>query len=101
MPVSGVFSTFLSRLTLDWDRALEPGPLDLANWRLRYNNFRWDAISMTAGLPAAHQSTGNFTNTGIPQPPGTALDYLPPPFDVRGVTGVPAAAFSDFPITPV
>lgn len=99
MPVSGTFSAFLSWLILDFDRNLQQTLIDPLNWQLRYNNTLWNGTGLNAGLPAPNQVSGNFADSGIPQPPGTLLYYTPPPFDVLGPTGVPAAAFSDFPIT--
>lgn len=99
MPVSGTFSSFLAYLLLNFDRPLQPGPIDPLNWQLRYNSTLWNGVGINAGLPAAHHVSGTFTNTGIPQPPGTFLYYLPPPFDVVSTFGKPAAAFADFPIT--
>ena len=85
-------------LIVTFDRPLHPGPVNLGNWRVFTDNFRWAALTMDAGAPAANQVTGTM-NTTIGAPPGSTVLYLPPPFDVLSVPGLPAAGFVDFPLT--
>jgi hypothetical protein len=99
LPVSGVFLPGPKTLRMDFDRALVPGPIDPLNWTVHFGGTKYDGNTATAGFPAPHQVSVSMI-AGFPPPaPGQRAYYNPPPFDVQGLNGVPAALFADFPIT--
>lgn len=99
VPIAALF-TFTNGgtgdLTVQFDQPLQPGPTAAANWVYHHPD---------AGLfvgPAAGVVAGDTVTIArtlmVPGPdPPTRCDYLAGPADVLGLTGIPAAAFSDFP----
>ena len=99
MPISGTFLVFAGVMVLHFDRALEPAILDKLNWEVHQGGWAWSCAVARSGLPFANTVEGNFVKTALPAAPGTRVNYRPPPFDVTGTTGVPAAGFLNFPLT--
>lgn len=93
-----MFALATGVLTLAFDRLLTVGPLAVANWTAIAGPNQWVAtsIGVEAGSPSA--VTGTFVISAA-SPPGATVTYAPPPFDLLGATGTPAAAFTNFPIT--
>jgi len=83
-------------LTVQFDRLLNPGPVTMSTWSARFNNnLYWStgagsvlgavaSVAMAVGLPDAGPDVCHYT-------------AIPP--DVISTYGVPAAPFSNFPIT--
>lgn len=99
MPISGTFLVFAGVMVLHFDRPLDPAILDKGNWMVHQGGFEWTCVLARSGLPFPNTVEGNFTKTGNPTGPGTSCGYDPPPFDVTGTTGTPAAGFVNFPLT--
>lgn len=100
LPVAGTFARGAGTLILDFDRPLLPGPVDPLSWQVADNGFSHNTLGMTAGAPGPHQVTGVFAPQ-FPGIAGTFCVYLPPPFDVKSLTGVPAAAIPRFDLVPL
>ena len=86
--------------TVEFDRFLTSGPLDVSNWFVRYGGLSKtvnaaDAEGHVPGILDLYLLAG-----GVPNPGPDVVSYSPPPFDVVSRTGIPAAAFADYPITP-
>lgn len=83
-------------LVVTFDEALVPGVLNLANWSARIGGQRY-----TMGQAAAAGADVNlFLLLGPPEPGPNVVDYAAAPPDVVSLaTGIPAAAFTDFPVT--
>lgn len=82
-----------------FDLPLSLGALDVSNWFVRWGGSRRaiasaDAMSFN-GLEGVRLAFG----LPFPEPGPDVVSYSPPPFDLKGLTDVPVAAFADFPIT--
>ena len=86
---------------VDFDRLLVVAPLDPGNWSVRVNNLRHAVSAAGAGPPGFPSVTITYQPPGFPDVGPPVVTYNPPPFDVVGDPDlVPAAAFTDYPITP-
>jgi len=86
---------------IDFDRPLVPGVLNLANWSVRHSNTRYAMFDAGVGPFQPESVVIHYIPPGVPDPGPDVVTYSPPPFDVVGDPDlVPAAAFTDFPITP-
>jgi hypothetical protein len=83
-------------MVLTFDQALTPAILSLLPWTLRHNNLQWNCAFARAGLPASNQIEANWSVTANPKPPGTAVNYTPPPADVTNLADTPATLFANF-----
>lgn len=101
LPVSGVFTVGTATLVFGFDRALQPGLINAANWAVHSGSQKYVGTVATAASPAAHQVTVTMFPQMPPPAPGNRAYFNPPPFDVLSLTGAPAALFADFPITAV
>lgn len=77
-----------------------PGPKNIANWSARVNNLRKvPAIATVPGVPPFTVIDFIGWTVGVPDIGPPVIDYAPPPFDlVSSGTGLPAVAFTDFPM---
>ena len=79
-----------------FDQAIDAGMLDNPNWTLRWSNYRYQASAAQAFTSYLRFST----TSPLPDAGANIVDFAPPPFDVVSTdTGMPAAAFTDYPIT--
>lgn len=86
---------------IDFDRLLVVGSLNTLNWSARVNNLRHAVSAAGAGPPGFPSVTITYQPPGVPDVGRPVVTYSPPPFDVVGDPDlVPAAAFTDYPITP-
>ena len=80
--------------TCTFDQPLQAATLDFTNWAMR--------ASGTIFLPTSASASGSIVtgaSTGaIPDLGPDVVAYTPPPFDVLSVPGLPAVAFTDFPL---
>lgn len=94
-PASATWAGGSDYLIVTFDRVLEKGVLDFGNWTARHTNVTW---TCTAASAAGRIVTCTML-AGVEDPGAQICHYAPPPFDVLSAFGIPAAAFSDFPIT--
>lgn len=78
---------------MDFDRPLQPGPLQPATWSGRA--FGREVIFQF--LNAAGPTIIGSTRLGAFIGPGVYCSYTPPPFDVVSALGVPADPIVRFP----
>lgn len=99
VPIDASFNIGFGLVNVQFDRDLEVGLLDPANWFVRFQNLERPVI-----LPQVPPLGPDFVNmsTGIvvPDPGPDVVSYSPPPFDVISDTfnPTPADAFADFPL---
>lgn len=88
------FTTLTAQVT--FDRPLQPGPLNTANW-----GFTCAGTRKVATSAASIGNNVNFTLGigGSTDPNPDHVDYDPPPFDVIDTEGNPADAFYNFDLT--
>lgn len=89
------FSTF----AVTFQHPLRTGPLNIANWKLRWLNQDYPILTASVQPGDAFRVTGTF-GLNVPDPGPTGISYSPPPFDVVSDTARPttADAFLDYPI---
>ncbi len=88
----------VGELVVTFDRPLTAGPSAAANWEVTDfagSTFGGSAPGVIAGSTVTVPMVAMILKVG---PIGTS-DYLATPPDVLGLTGVPAAAYQDFPTT--
>lgn len=97
VPISAVWTGGLpGSLAVTFDQPLVPGALSAFNWIAIHANWIW---SFSAAVAAGSVVTLTPVQ-GIAGPPTEVLQFDPPPDDVvDAITGLPAVAFTDFPIT--
>lgn len=99
LPIAATIEAATGDVEVEFDRDLQAGPVDHLNWHLIANIGAGNNIQTPQ--PGA-QTIGPFVRfatieAGLGFPP-FGITYLPPPFDVRSLPDVPAAAFADFAI---
>ena len=78
----------------EFDRDLQVVPLSLPNWRLYANHWRmYLSMAFVDGVNVI-----GAAKTLAPALKPDTCNYFGNPLDVRSLTGVPAAPFSDFPL---
>lgn len=87
-----------SHLTLQFDRLLQPGALNILNWECRAQNTRWGGFANC--VASGSQVDVDMATIG-PEIGANVAHYLPPPFDVVSLYGVQAPGFTYFPISVV
>ena len=91
-------SATLEFATGDWsvlfDKALQAGVLNEANWTFFASGSPFLGDSATA----AGNVVSGASTIGIPGPGDDVANYAAAPADVLSLTGLPAAAFTDFPL---
>jgi hypothetical protein len=89
-------SAMPTALLLTFDQVLVAGSLNLGNWSVFWGGRVYSVASASASADQVI-ITGSQAST-FPFP--DQVSFSPPPFDVVGASGgLPAAAFSAFPIT--
>ena len=83
------------RLRVTFDRGLTIGFLNVANWTMRFAGSRYGFIPVSA---FGKRVTATAFGPAVPDPGPDDWSYTPPPFDRLSGQGVPADAFTDFPI---
>ena len=97
LPLAARFVAATNRWSVTFDSVLESGALDAGNWRIDIVGSQFTA---TTAIASGKSVSGDST-LGGPGDPSDTVRYTPPPADVLGLNGVPAAAFSAFPVTVV
>lgn len=94
VPIAATLVFATGAWTCTFDRPLQPAVLDFSNWALR--------ATATIFLPTSASASGSIVtgaSTGSIIDPGPdVVAYTPPPFDVLSLPGLPAVAFTDFPL---
>lgn len=85
------------KFTVWFTTELQTRLLNLENWQIKANRVLWQ----TEDAGAQYTRVKGGARFGVPTGPGSTVSYSPPPFDVRSLADVPAAAFTDFPLTVV
>ena len=100
MPIAATASIATRLFTITMDRPLSPGPLNSLNWGARANltTGPQDWNPLAPPVPAGATVTFTGLNVGVSLG-GPDVTYDPPPFDLLGVTGTPAPAVRNFPLT--
>lgn len=86
-----------------FDQPLSVAVLDPTNWTARIGNWHrgFSNAAVFNAPPYTRLDCWNWYNLGVDAGPDV-INYAPPPFDVvSSPGGVPAAAFSNFPLTVV
>ena len=95
LPVSAVW-TAPDTMTVTFDQALVPGPLQHLNWSADVDALEYECISAVAAGAIVTLDLGPIGAA----PAGRRVTYAATPADVVSLaTGTPAAAFADFPVT--
>ncbi len=80
-----------------FDQDLVIGPLEDSLWTWRSNNRAFEALNAEVNAGAVVELTGLDVGPDVGP---NVISFSPPPFDVLSLgTGLPAAAFVDFPLT--
>lgn len=85
-----------NNLQVVWDRRLEAGATAGVNWTARHGNVAWNAL--VPGTMAGNTTTVPMNAVAADVGPDVC-HYAATPADVVSDKGVPAAPFTDFPIT--
>lgn len=97
VPLEAFFQAFDGTWWVQFDQALQAGPVDTGNWSLRADGR---IRNLTGCLAAGTVVTSGSTPGALAG--GNRCSYDPPPFDVRGlVGGLPADPFFSFPVTTI
>ncbi len=94
LPIAATLSIATGAWTVTFNQPLQPGPLAAGNWSFIASAFTRVAV---APIAAGSAVTGGSTAV-LPSPDPDAVDYDAVPADVLGLLGLPAAAFTDFPL---
>lgn len=96
VPIAAVWLTGPDRVEVTFDRPLQPGAVAFANWRTRRVNFRYLGVPPAAvvGSVLTCSQISNIPSIG-PQ----SVDYLATPPDIISTKGIPAAPFTNFPMS--
>lgn len=94
-PTAADYSALPHFVDVTFDRELRTATLDPGNWLARWTNKRYAAVTAAA----AGQVVRFTLNAGVDWPGLNIVNFTPPPFDVLSKRRIPAAAFSDFPLT--
>jgi hypothetical protein len=76
-----------------FDIPIVPGFLDEPNWTARFNNQRFEASAVQAGLFGPNEVAMTRQIPPTPEAGRDEVVYSPPPFDVVGVDAGPALPF--------
>lgn len=100
VPIDATIVAANGDVSVTFDRDLVVGPVAAINWAVRANLGPMALNHTVVGIPQAAVRTVTFGTIpgGIAFPP-LGVDYNAAPPDVVSTLGIPAAAFSDFPIT--
>jgi len=85
--------------TVEFDRRLTGGPISTGNWFVRVANLQKNITNVDVEGHVPRLVDVLCSVGGIPNAGPDVVSYSPPPFDLTSLTGIPAAAFADFPIT--
>lgn len=100
LPIDATASTGTKLFTITFDRPLTPGPVSAGNWvaeaNLTTGPRNWNPLAQPVATGSVVTFTGDDTGASLG---GPTISFEPPPFDLLGVTGVPAAGFTDFPLS--
>lgn len=95
-PISATYAGGAAQLIVTFDEPLIAAPfLVAANWTIRLNGY---LQQFGSGSASGDVVTINRTDNVV-DPGPDVVSFTPPPFDVVGVSGVPAPAFLGFPVT--
>ena len=96
LPTVATYDIPSDTLRVDFDATLNPQPITGSTVTFRVSNMRRRATFVNAlGNRVSGSSVVVGADVGV-----DGVDYGPPPFDIRRAdTLLPAAAFTDFPLT--
>ncbi len=97
LPLNATLSLGTGVLTVQFDRLLQPGLLNSANWTTDGLN-----AGIRTGAPpttAAGDTVTSATTAPFPSIGPDVVHYTPPPFDVTSKFAIPAAPFANFALT--
>lgn len=95
LPIAAEFIVATSAWSCTFDKPLQPGALNSANWSLRANG---NALSANTAAAAGNVVSG-IMGLPVADPGIDVINFAPPPADVLSLTGLPAVAFAGFPLT--
>lgn len=95
LPILAQWAMAPDRLIVTFDQQLQAGTTDKINWSARHNGFVWE--SNVDGNIVGDTVT-LLMMSAIPLP-GENCSYFASVGDVMGLSGVPVAAFTEYPIT--
>jgi len=100
VPVLATWSQSTFRVTVTFDQLLQAGFSNQANWDGVANDLPLHKdIAFAGPLTIFGATVSSVSSVGImPVPPPGRISYDALPADVIGATGLPAAAFVDFPM---
>lgn len=79
---------------MTFDKPIQPGPLAGGNWSFKANDFPFAPADATA----AASTVSGSSILGLLDPGPDVANYAAAPADVLSLTGLPAAAFTNFPL---
>lgn len=94
IPIAATFIVATSAWTCTFNQPLQPGALDTGNWTLRATGNAHTAATATA----AGSVVSGVMGLPVADPGADVVNFAPPPADVLSLTGLPAVAFTDFPL---
>lgn len=96
VPIAATYDVLLDKLIVTFDRTLVPQAVTAGTITFRVSGNLRRAINIAAaGTTVADDSV--FV---VASPGADVVNYAPPPFDILDlITGAPAVAFADFPLT--
>lgn len=94
LPIAATYVVATTAWTCTFDKPLQPGALNAGNWTLRENDNARSANTATAAGSVVSGTMG----LPVADPGADVINFAPPPADVLSLTGLPAVAFTDFPL---
>lgn len=99
LPIGATYSVGGCLLTVTFDQPLTPGLSAAQNWYHTSKNgppvILWNAVP---AIIAGNTVAATMAAAVPPGPLTGTCQYKPPPFDVLSDRGIPAAAFTDYPV---
>lgn len=95
LPISATINEITGAWSVTFDRLLTAATLAIANWTIRAADTIFDVTAASA----AGLLVSGTSDTGIEDAGPDVISYAAAPADVLNLTGQPAAAFTDFPLT--
>lgn len=95
MPIAATLAFATGVWSVTFDKILTAGALAAGSWTFRASDSNFAAdTAVAAGNTVSGASTEGSENAGA-----DVVNYAATPADVLSLTGLPAAAFTDFPLT--
>lgn len=95
LPIAATLEFATGIWSVTFDKALQSGALNAANWDFIATDIDFTGLTaVAAGSVVSGTSAAGLGDIGP-----DAANYAAAPADVLSLTGLPAAAFVDFPLT--